>query len=338
VQHPAEYGWPWDAAVITNGGFDSAVPEAVSASLDGDPQVASYALYSLNSSSLFGDQGVPVVYGFSADAPFEFPLLSGRAPRQANEAVLGTETADRLGLHIGDHVTVRSGLFADASVEIVGTAVLPALGSFVSDRAGLRSGAFVLTGEAPTPRNASFVAIHLRPGVDRDAFMKRLRPSLTQWEADGQPPLTYVRPVRSAEIVNVSQLRSAPLILGGVLGFALFGGLALAIIVSVRDRQGELVILRALGFSDAQLRASVRWQACGMMAVGLLIGVPLGVVGGRLAWRMFADNLGIAASTKSPIWIVGATIAGGVVLALVAAAAPARSAMRTSRGRAMQRS
>ncbi|HEX2782796.1 MAG TPA: ABC transporter permease, partial [Ilumatobacteraceae bacterium] len=333
VESPVQYGWPWDVGVITGGGFDNAVPEAISASLDADKDVENYALYAFDSSSLFGDQGVPVVYGFSADAPFEFPLLSGRPPRNANEAVLGGKTADRLGLSVGDHIAVRSGLFPETSVEVVGTAVLPALGSFVSDRAGLGDGAFVLTGEPPTPESASFVAIHLRKGVDRQAFIRRLEPTLPQWDAVGDPPLTYVRPIRSAEIVNVSELRSAPLILGGVLGVALFGGLALAIVVSVRDRQRELVTLRALGFRDAQLRASVRWQACLMMVVGLLIGLPLGIVGGRLAWRAFADQLGVAMAPRSPIWIVIATIVGAMVLALIAAAIPARSATRTSHAR-----
>jgi FtsX-like permease family len=333
VERPVQYGWPWDVGVITGGGFDNAVPEAISASLGSDKDVASYALYAFDSSSLFGDVGVPVVYGFSADAPFEFPLISGRPPRKANEAVLGTKTADRLGVSVGDHIDVRSGLFPETSVEIVGTAVLPALGSFVSDRAGLGNGAFVLTGEAPTPATASFVAIHLHDGVDREAFIHRLEPTLPQWDAVGEAPLTYTRPVRSAEIVNVSELRSAPLFLGAVLGLALFGGLALAIVVSVRDRQRELVTLRALGFRDAQLRASVRWQACAMMTVGLLIGVPLGIVGGRLAWRAFADQLGIAMAAESPLWIVLATIGGAMLLALIAAAVPARSATRTSHAR-----
>jgi hypothetical protein len=338
VEHPTQYGWPWDVAVITNGGYDSAVPENISASLDGDRDVDNYALYALNSSTQFGDQGVPVVYGFSADAPFEFPLFDGRAPSKANEAVLGTRTAQRLGAGIGDHITVRSWLFPEASVEVVGTAVLPALGSFASDRAGLRDGAFVLTGEAPTPDTASFVAIHLRDGVDRDAFLRRLEPALSEWDRMNAPPLTYVHPVRSPEIVNVSELRAAPLLLGGVLGFALLSGLALSIVVSVRDRQRELAILRVLGFRDAELRASVRWQACAMMAVGLVAGVPLGIVVGRLAWRAFADQLGVALGADSPISIVIATIVAAMLLALVAAAVPARSATRTSRGDALRQS
>lgn len=336
VEHPAQYGWPWDVGVITNGGYDSLVPEAVSASLDGDPDVEHYALYAFDSSSQFNDQGVPVVYGFAADAPIGLPLLSGRAPQQPDEAVLGTKTAERLGVGVGDHITVRSGLFPESSVEVVGTAVLPAVGSFVSDRAGLRNGAFVLTGEAPTPESASFVGIHVRDGVDHDAFIHRLEPTLSQWDNSGSSPLTYVHPVRSPEIVNVSELRSAPLVLGGALGMALFGGLVLSIVVSVRDRQGELAILRALGFRDAELRASVRWQACAMMAVGLLAGVPLGVLGGRLAWRAFADQLGVASTVESPISIVVATIAGAMLLALIGAAIPARSATRTARNTALQ--
>ena len=150
VDNPIEYGWPWDVAVITNGGFDSAVPEAVAASLDGDPDVEDYVMYGFDSSALVGDQGVPVVFDFSPEVPVELPVIHGRAPRAVGEAVLGAKTIEDLGVSIGDRVTIRPGALPERSVVVVGTAVLPAVGSFVSDRAGLRQGAFVVIDDEPT--------------------------------------------------------------------------------------------------------------------------------------------------------------------------------------------
>ena len=90
--------------------------------------------------------------------------------------------------------------------------------------------------------------------------------------------------------------------------------------VSVRDRWHELAILRALGFGDRELRASVRWQACAMMVAGLVVGVPVGIVVGRLAWSAFAEQLGVALRAGASVAIVAVTVAGAMVLALVAAA------------------
>jgi ABC-type antimicrobial peptide transport system permease subunit len=62
------------------------------------------------------------------------------------------------------------------------------------------------------------------------------------------------------------------------------------------------------------------------MAVALVVGVPLGVAAGRIAWRAFADQLGVLTSPSTPVlWLV-ATVLGGVVIAVLAAAVPARLA------------
>jgi ABC-type antimicrobial peptide transport system permease subunit len=105
-------------------------------------------------------------------------------------------------------------------------------------------------------------------------------------------------------------------------------GLSLAVAVSVRARRRELAILRALGFTGRQMRDSVRVQALATMVVALAAGIPVGVALGRLAWRAFADQLGVAAGPVVPLgWIV-VTVVGGVAVALVAAALPARVAAR----------
>jgi ABC-type antimicrobial peptide transport system permease subunit len=63
-------------------------------------------------------------------------------------------------------------------------------------------------------------------------------------------------------------------------------------------------------------------------AVALVVGIPAGIVVGRLAWRAFADELGVAAGPVIPLRWVAATLVGGLVVALVAAALPARIAAR----------
>lgn len=340
VEDPVEYGWPWDVAMVVGGGYGDANPDTIAESLVGNADVASYEIYGMDPSSQFGDRGVPVLYGYpNFEAP-QFPIVSGRAAHSANETVLGTNTAKRLGASIGDIVSLRSTSFSDREVVIVGTAVLPAVGAFVSDRTGLGDGAFVILDAPVASGSASFVAINLRDEVDVDVFVAGIAgdDALASWSEVFEPPLVLTESVRSAEIINVTELRSAPLILIRLLGLALFGGFALSIVVSVRDRQRELAILRVLGFRDSNLRASVRWQAFMMMLVGLIVGVPLGIVVGRAAWRAFADQLGVVPRAEQPISILAFTIVGSMLLAMLAAIVPARSATRTKSGLVLRRS
>ena len=62
------------------------------------------------------------------------------------------------------------------------------------------------------------------------------------------------------------------------------------------------------------MRATIAWQATTLAAIGVVVGVPLGVVVGSLVWRAVADGLGIDASPSIPVFAVAATATGAVVL------------------------
>jgi len=336
VAEPVEYGWPWDVAFVVGAGYSGADPGTVAETLAGNSDVESYELYGMDPSTQVGDQGVPVLYGYSNFEAPTFPIVSGRRARNGNEAVLGSKTAESLGLGVGDEISLHSTTFSDNEVVVVGVAVLPAVGPFVSDRTGLGDGAFVILDE-PASDSAALVAVNLRDGVSPTAFAEGIADVVPSWDGYSDAPLILTKPVRSPEIINVSDLRSTPLVLIRLLGLALFGGFALSIVVSVRDRQRELAILRVLGFRDRELRESVRWQAFMMMLVGLLVGVPVGIVLGRAAWRAFAVQLGVVPRPSIPISILVVTVVGSLVLAMLAAIVPARSATRTKSALALRR-
>ncbi|CAN5625278.1 hypothetical protein BH10ACT2_BH10ACT2_20530 [soil metagenome] len=336
VDKPVEYGWPWDVAVVVGAGYSGAEPDTVAQALANNSDVDSYELYGMDPSTQIGGQGVSVLYGFSNFDPPKFPIVSGRAARHGNEAVLGSKTAESLGVEVGDEISLQSTRFVAGDVVVVGIAVLPSIGPFIADRTGLGDGVFVIL-DQPVDDSSALVAINLRDGVAPTAFVEGIADVVPSWDGYTDAPLVLTKPVRSAEIINVSDLRLTPLLLIRLLGLALFSGFALSIIVSVRDRQRELAILRVLGFRDAELRASVRWQASMMMIVGLIFGVPVGVVLGRTAWRAFATQLGVVPRASIPISVVAVTIAGSLVLAILAAIVPARSATRTKSGLALRR-
>ena len=126
-----------------------------------------------------------------------------------------------------------------------------------------------------------------------------------------------------------ASMRAVPLLVGGLLAVAAAAGLAFAIAMSVRGRRRELGTLRALGFTGGQLRSTVLVQSLATSIAALAIGVPVGLAAGRVAWRVFAERLGVGTQPSVSAWWVLATVAGGILVAVVAGAIPSRSAART---------
>jgi len=46
--------------------------------------------------------------------------------------------------------------------------------------------------------------------------------------------------------------------------------------------------LKALGFTRRQLASTVAWQSTIAIGIGVIVGVPLGIVAGRALWTLFA--------------------------------------------------
>jgi ABC-type antimicrobial peptide transport system permease subunit len=73
----------------------------------------------------------------------------------------------------------------------------------------------------------------------------------------------------------------------------------------------------------------VRVQAIAMMLGSFVVGAPIGIIIGRVAWRTFASRLGVVTNPSTPIWWILATAAVAMLIALLAAAGPARIAARS---------
>jgi ABC-type antimicrobial peptide transport system permease subunit len=101
------------------------------------------------------------------------------------------------------------------------------------------------------------------------------------------------------------------------------------LVVSVSRRRREMGILKALGFVNRQIVASVAWQATAMVGVGIVVGVPLGIVLGREVWSAFANNLGVVPVSVVDPWLLVAVVLGALVAANLLAVAPALAARRS---------
>ena len=130
-------------------------------------------------------------------------------------------------------------------------------------------------------------------------------------------------PVEVDRLHGIDWLPATLAVLLGGLGVLAVGH---ALVTGVRRRRRDLALLKTLGFDRRQLRATVAWQATTLGLVGLLIGLPAGVVLGALSWRVVADGLGVAAGPTIPFVALGVTAVIALVLVNAIAFLPARAA------------
>jgi ABC-type lipoprotein release transport system permease subunit len=89
-------------------------------------------------------------------------------------------------------------------------------------------------------------------------------------------------------------------------------------------------MLRALGFSQRQLRSTIFWQASVAGACGVVVGVPSGIVLGRWLWTLFARYIDAVPEPTVPVVTVIVISVCALILVNVVAMIPGRRAARVS--------
>ena len=110
-----------------------------------------------------------------------------------------------------------------------------------------------------------------------------------------------------------------------ILGIAALGH---ALVTAVRRRRHELAILRAIGFTPRQTATTIVAQAATVAIVGLAVGIPLGIVLGRLTWQWVADATPLVFSPPVAVTVILLAIPVTIVVANLLAVGPARHASR----------
>lgn len=333
---PSRYGQGWDRMLDAQ--FGPAPVGRILDRLGSDPNVGGIAAGNYGDISING-LAVPAFDLKIVHGDVSIGILEGRPATSADEIVLGSETIDRLDVEIGDTVEVDSG-GDPRPLRLTGRGVFPQMGQGSFSTTGLGVGA-QLGGDSLASfgdfsnvppdyeldgRRYNFVAIDVAgTPASIDAEVSDLEASAAADEAF----ITVRRDQPPTKIRDLERVRVVPVAMAVALTLVAVAALVHLLITSVRERQRELALLRALGFSRWQLYATVSWQASVIALTALVIGIPVGVALGRAVWRSFADGLGTAASAETPWpWLVLAAVAT-VVLANVVAAVPGRSAART---------
>ena len=173
-------------------------------------------------------------------------------------------------MNVGD--TVRLG-DQGVSATIVGKALFPSdVHAEFDEGLWLTPEYLDQLGAAPTSDTCT-VAIKLPKGADHP----RLRPLCSARLPEG----TFVTPAEvPVELANLRNVRALPVLLAGFLALLAGARSATFCSTSARRRGHDFAVLRAL-YSTGHARLIVNSQATAIGLIGLVIGIPFGIVLGH---------------------------------------------------------
>jgi FtsX-like permease family len=290
-----------------------------------------------------------VVVGAIAGTPVRGRLLlatvAGHLPMNDHQIGLGASTMRQVDAHIGSLVHVAmslpSGRKRIGTFHVVSQVSFPVVGGAVS----LGTGAVITT--------AGYENTLCPPGPGRTACLKgalettngggmlvRVVPGPQGTAAvshylDAYRSTTALA-ITPTSLVNFGEAVNFPLIFGVMLAVVGAATLAHLLVVSVARRRREIGLLKVLGFLNRQVAETVSWQATTLALIGIVIGVPVGVLAGQAIWNAFAGNLGAVPVAVVPVWLVVTLAAGVLVVANLLAIGPALVATRSKPARLLQ--
>ena len=139
-----------------------------------------------------------------------------------------------------------------------------------------------------------------------------------------------VSPFVPTAIANVSRIRTVPFVLAGVLAALALLTVSHVMVTSIRTRRRDLAILRSLGADGGWITRAVHWQATVLTIVPVVLGLPIGIVVGRLVFLAFADSMGAVDDAAIPFAVVAIGAVAVVFLANAIAVVTSRAARRSA--------
>ena len=327
VDHPAVAGVAWDALVEPNDAdVRSNGSDVDAAFVDRVRKAGDFAQMGVVRRAVIdiGSTGVPTFTSapVASMQPLGFTVLHGRAPIASHEIALGPVTARALGVRIGDDVTLPDG----SKARVVGEALFPNdVHSSFDEGAWIAPVDFdaqLAVGPSSQGATQGGLAVRFSDRRDVDASVQRLTGTL------GASVLSVDPAEAPDELRNLRHVSALPTLLAlflGVLGAAAVGHVLFS---SVRRRGKEFAVLRALGVTGGGARTVIGAQGSAVAAVGLAVGVPLGMIAGRAGWRAIAGRVPLAFTSPISLEVLLLVVPLAVVAANVLALIPGRRAAR----------
>lgn len=259
------------------------------------------------------------------------PIIEGRAPVAPNEMLVGPETLRALDVEIGDVVTVivQDEVARETPIEmtVVGTAVSPPIGLAGTDTPRLNEGALFQSSDLEHVfLFGSNVLIDLTDPSDADEFKASFPDGLPD---DSNLPTEWFTSAEPAEVTQADRGRGVLVLAMLALAIGVLAAIANNLVAFVRERRKAFAVLKAVGFTPGQIRATVLWQSGTVVALSLVASIPIGLIFGRWLYERFADGIGVIAATEFAIPAVVVVLIGAVVLVQATALLPASRARHT---------
>lgn len=326
---PALYGVTFDAQIQGNGNFSDIRP--IVPILASDPAIAAFAV---------GRTGIPmrtdkVTFGaqatFNVAGSLEPTVTAGRLPTGPDEILLGSKTMAALHTSLGRIISVTvAELPTPLSMRIVGRGVLASItdaeqlgrGAVVAPSALDRLATIAPPGFKVPPEGDAFV--RFGPVHDRARAIAELQARL------GPANFVATAPIQPNDVADFGRVRNLPDILAAVVGVTGLITIVHLLTSAIRRRRRDLAVLKSLGMPPSKVSAAIFWQATSVGLVSTALGLPIGIVAGRWAWRLVASDLGVVAQPQVPLLVLTGLSIGVLVVVNLVAAGPAVAAGRVA--------
>lgn len=247
------------------------------------------------------------------------PAAGRLADVRGSAVAVTTGVADAWHLHVGSTLPLGSTEVAERPFSVA--AVIHDPTGLTGDILFATAGLALLFPDATPPLHV--VLAQQAPGVGQGAAVTAAGRALAdEPQAQVRTKAQFIGDANQQFQEMVSLITA---LLGLAVVIALFG-IVNTLALSVVERRREIGLLRALGLSRRQLRATVRWEAVVVALLGTVLGIVLGLAFG---W-VVVDALRSQGVDRFavPSGELVAFVALAVVAGVVAAVLPARSAAR----------
>jgi ABC-type antimicrobial peptide transport system permease subunit len=329
VTTPQLYGQTWQAAINTQ--FNP-LPSSLIRSSVNQAGVVAWSVGDIGTVDVMSSH-VPTIGLSRGGGPLVGPaLVSGRLPTRSDEIALGVSVLRSSHRQVGQYLEARVN-GAPRKMHIVGQAVFPAFdqGSFTSTDLGF--GAVVVAADLLQPGqsisdSSVFVLVRFAPGSHEAREVRAFGRATAHYCSGVQQSSCFVTQQTPFDVGNYARIEDVPEVLALVLAVLGVGVLAQLMVVWVQRRRRDIAVLKTVGLLRRQVLSLVAWQAATFATLSLLGGIPLGILAGRGAWALFANELGIVSSPILPGAGILLCIPAVLVIAMIVAVGPAWFASR----------
>lgn len=319
---PSAFAADWDMQLAVQ----PEDPDELIAMVMSDASVEAFAVQYVadgNQWELSGDSGSDLVGPVAFDSLIGSmgPIIEqGRLPLTSDEVTLGPATATAVGARVGDEVAIESGVTGVHTFRVSGIGRLTdgddTDTAFVPTSDGLRR----LDGNDDLSANGGFVRL-VAPTVD----------SVERMEALGFRPT-----VPPSRVASLDQIGSVPRMLATALVALGLGGTIHSLLVAGSRRRSEIAVAKALGFTRRQAASAIRWQGVVSCAIAVLVGVPAGLLFGRVVWKQVATGVGAVDLVSIPWKVMLVTALTALAAVVVVASLVGHRVARVSTATALR--